>query len=135
MQAAPTEAQIDTRLHSRKHQLAVNIKKAAPLYILLIPSFILVILFSYLPMGGIVMAFQDYKPWLGILHSPWVGMQNFQQIFQFDDSRQAIINTVIISTGKIILGIDYCSSLYGVAVERSTQHRHQTGHSNVGLFA
>lgn len=105
MQAAPTEAQIDTRLHSRKHQLAVNIKKATPLYILLIPSFILVILFSYLPMGGIVMAFQDYKPWLGILHSPWVGFQNFQQIFQFDDSRQAIINTVIISTGKIISGI------------------------------
>lgn len=49
-----------------------EIKLSWHLYILILWSFVLAIIFCYLPMGGIVMAFQDYKPWLGILGSDWV---------------------------------------------------------------
>jgi putative aldouronate transport system permease protein len=74
-----------------------------PLYVMVIPSFILAVVFCYAPMGGLVMAFQDYKPWLGILGSESVGLDNFKRIFEFRESYQAIINTVIIAVSKIIL--------------------------------
>ena len=76
-----------------------------PLYVLILPSFVLAIIFCYVPMGGLVMAFQDYKPWLGITGSQFVGMDNFRQIFEFKESYQATINTLIIAVSKIILGL------------------------------
>lgn len=76
-----------------------------PLYVLLLPSFILAVIFCYIPMGGLVMAFQNYKPWLGITGSEFVGLENFKQIFVFKESYQAIINTLIIAVSKIVLGL------------------------------
>ena len=51
------------------------------------------------------MAFQNYKPWLGIRGSEFIGMENFKQIFMFKESYQAIINTLIIAVAKIICGL------------------------------
>jgi putative aldouronate transport system permease protein len=76
-----------------------------PLYVMILPSFVLAIIFCYIPMGGLIMAFQNYKPWLGIFGSEFVGMDNFLQIFEFQESYQAIINTLIIAVSKIILGL------------------------------
>lgn len=76
-----------------------------PLYVLVLPSIILAIIFCYIPMGGLVMAFQNYKPWLGIRGSEFIGMENFKQIFMFKESYQAIINTLIIAVAKIICGL------------------------------
>ncbi len=76
-----------------------------PLYVLLLPSIILAVIFCYIPMFGLIMAFQNYKPWLGIVGSEFVGMENFLQIFAFEESYQAIINTLIIAISKIILGL------------------------------
>src|SRR5699024_6684512 len=56
-------------------------------------------------MGGLVMAFQNYKPWLGILGSEFIGLENFRRIFEFPESYQAIINTIIIAVWKIVLGL------------------------------
>lgn len=75
------------------------------LYVMVLPSIALAIIFCYVPMGGLIMAFQNYKPWLGIFRSEFVGMENFRQIFEFQESYQAIINTVIIAVSKIILGL------------------------------
>lgn len=82
-----------------------EIRHSWPLYVLLLPSIILAVIFCYIPMGGLVMAFQNYKPWLGIFGSEFVGWENFKQIFAFRESYQAIINTLIIATAKIILGL------------------------------
>ncbi|MCR2047107.1 ABC transporter permease subunit [Acetatifactor muris] len=82
-----------------------EIQHSWPLYVLILPSFVLAIIFCYIPMGGLVMAFQNYKPWLGITGSEFVGWSNFRQIFEFKESYQAIINTVIIAVSKIILGL------------------------------
>ncbi|MDE6053489.1 MAG: ABC transporter permease subunit [Lachnospiraceae bacterium] len=76
-----------------------------PLYVMILPSFVLAVIFCYIPMGGLVMAFQDYKPWLGISGSQFVGMDQFKQIFMFKESYQAIINTLIIAVAKIIFGL------------------------------
>lgn len=69
---------------------------------MLIPAFLWLIFFSIVPMFGIVMAFQDYNPGLGMLRSPFVGLENFEYMLQISDVRQAILNTVIIAVGKII---------------------------------
>lgn len=82
-----------------------EIRHSWPLYVLVLPSIILAIIFCYIPMGGLVMAFQNYKPWLGISGSEFVGMENFKQIFMFKESYQAIINTLIIAVAKIICGL------------------------------
>ena len=82
-----------------------ELKKSWPLYVLCLPALIFVTLFAYAPMGGIVIAFQNYKPWLGITHSDWIGFENFARIFQYEESKQAIINTLIIAVIKIVVGI------------------------------
>lgn len=89
----------------RKGNIRREFKKSWPLYVLILPSFLFVLIFHYAPMFGLVMAFQDYKPWLGILHSTWVGLDNFKQIFSFSESYQAIINTFIIAVWKIVFGL------------------------------
>ena len=76
-----------------------------PLYVLVAPAVILAVVFSYIPMGGLVMAFQNYKPWLGISGSEFIGWDNFKQIFMFKESYQAIINTVIIAVSKMVFGL------------------------------
>lgn len=65
---------------------------------------ILLVIFSFIPMIGIVMAFQNYMPARGILGSPWVGFDNFKFMFQIPDSKQIFMNTLIIALGKILLG-------------------------------
>lgn len=82
-----------------------EVKKNWPLYTLLIPSLICVVIFNYAPMGGLYMAFLDYKPWQGMTGSEFVGFENFVRIFEFPESYQAIINTIIIAVWKIILGL------------------------------
>lgn len=74
-----------------------------PLYLMILPAAVLAVIFCYAPMTGLVMAFQNYKPWLGISGSDFVGWENFKQIFTFKESYQAIINTVIIAVSKIVL--------------------------------
>src|SRR5699024_3611816 len=61
--------------------------------------------FQYAPMGGIVMAFQDFKPWLGFFNYEWVGLEHFRTILEFDHARQVIWNTLIISVLKLIFGL------------------------------
>lgn len=75
------------------------------MYVMLLPAIILALIFNYAPMGGLVMAFQNYKPWLGIMGSEFVGLDNFKQIFEFKESYQAIINTFIIAVSKMVLGL------------------------------
>lgn len=96
-------------LQQTKQPLAQRVKKEEqrswPMYVMLLPAIILALIFCYAPMGGLVMAFQNYKPWLGITGSEFVGLDNFKQIFEFKESYQAIINTFIIAVSKMVLGL------------------------------
>ena len=80
------------------------IQKSRPLYILLLPSAILLLCFSYLPLAGLVMAFQDYTPSLGILHSPFVGFKHFIQFFHSYQFKTTTVNTLVLSFYGILVG-------------------------------
>ncbi|MCA0755457.1 ABC transporter permease subunit [Paenibacillus sp. N4] len=82
-----------------------GLKKTWPLHLLILPATVIAVLFHYLPIIGLVMAFQDYKPWLGFFKSEWVGLQHFEALFLFDESVQVIWNTLIISVLKIVCGL------------------------------
>lgn len=71
-------------------------------WIMLVPAFIWLVLFQIVPMFGIVMAFQDFNPGAGFLHSEFVGLEHFQYMFELNDARVALWNTLIIAVGKII---------------------------------
>ena len=72
-------------------------------HMMLAPGMMFLILFSFIPMFGIIMAFQDYIPTKGILGSPWVGIDNFKYMLEIPDSMSILKNTLIIAIGKIIL--------------------------------
>ncbi|OUP81411.1 sugar ABC transporter permease [Lachnoclostridium sp. An169] len=73
-------------------------------HMMMLPGMIFVLIFSYVPMFGIIMAFQDYVPAKGILGSEFVGLKHFKYMFSLPDIWQILTNTVVIAVGKIILG-------------------------------
>jgi putative aldouronate transport system permease protein len=75
------------------------------LQIMLLPAVILIFIYSYVPMFGLMMAFQDYIPALGILGSQWTGLRNFETLFSMLEFVRALRNTVFIAGCKIVLGI------------------------------
>ena len=87
-----------TQLQKRK------IKSNIPLYVLLFPSIILLIMFAYIPMLGLVIAFKDYSPANGILNSPWAGFKYFTQFFNSVQFGTTMMNTLKISIYSILVG-------------------------------
>jgi putative aldouronate transport system permease protein len=73
-------------------------------FVLLIPGLIFVFIFAYIPLYGIIIAFQDYNPALGF-SSPWVGLENFRFLFKQPNFVRTIWNTLYIAIFKIAGGI------------------------------
>ena len=65
-----------------KSRRLLLLKRSIPLYLLILPSLILLVVFTYIPMYGVTIAFKDYKTGLGIFGSEWVGFENFTTFFQ-----------------------------------------------------
>lgn len=82
-----------------------TLKKNWPLHLMILPSVLVLILYRYIPMGGIVIAFQEYKTYLGIFKSEFVGLDNFTRLFNTPGFLRALYNTVFIAVMKIICGI------------------------------
>jgi putative aldouronate transport system permease protein len=76
-----------------------------PLYLMLAPAIVLVLVYAYAPMVGIVMAFQRVLPGKGIFGSPWVGMSNFQFVLEMPTIFQVIWNTIRIAGLKAVAGV------------------------------
>src|SRR5690348_8243361 len=74
-----------------------NIKKYHFAYLLMLPSILLTLVFNYFPMPGILVAFQDFNLFKGILHSPWVGMKHIHELFNIPLFKESIINTINLS--------------------------------------
>lgn len=74
------------------------------LFLLLLPAVICCILFSYLPMPGVIIAFHNYRFIGGIFGSPWVGFENFRTLFKMKSFGQVFGNTLIISFYKLVTG-------------------------------
>ena len=70
---------------------------------MLIPGMIILLLFHILPMFGIVIAFENFKPAKGFFGSEWVGLKWFRYMFLLPDTKEIFCNTLIIAVGKIVL--------------------------------
>ncbi|WP_028590488.1 ABC transporter permease [Paenibacillus massiliensis] len=72
------------------------------LYILLIPGLLYFLIFKYIPMWGVMLAFKDYQPFLGFWKSEWVGLEHFRVFFQNPDFFMLLRNTLILSFYNLI---------------------------------
>ncbi|CAM4493329.1 putative aldouronate transport system permease protein [Paenibacillus endophyticus] len=71
-------------------------------YLMLLPGLLWLAFFNLLPMYGVLMAFKDFNPGLGIFKSEWIGLENFKYMFELDDSKQVFQNTIFIALLKMI---------------------------------
>lgn len=74
------------------------------LWLLIAPGICFIILFCYIPMYGVLIAFQNFSPYKGMAASPWIGFAHFQDFFGSSDFWRLIKNTVLISVYSLIFG-------------------------------
>lgn len=91
------------RKSERKSKLTM-IRKDLWLYIMLIPGVLHYIIFKYLPMWGILIAFKDYNAYTGFFNSPWVGFKHFTDFFSNPDFGRLLSNTLLISFYNLVFG-------------------------------
>lgn len=75
-----------------------------PVYMLLLPAALLLFVFHYLPIYGIIIAFQDFSPFKGVLGSDWVGFKYFEQFLTDPNFWRVFKNTIVINLMQIIIG-------------------------------
>ncbi len=93
-----------TRSLSREYRRQRRLREL-PLHLMLIPGLALLIIFHYVPMFGIVMAFENFKPAKGFFGSKWVGWDNFVYMAKLPNMGSVLYNTVFIAVLKIIMGM------------------------------
>ena len=72
------------------------------IYLLMLPGLLWLIIFQYVPMWGVAIAFENFQPWQGVLGSPWVGLANFQTFFTSPDLVRLVRNTLLIGLLNIV---------------------------------
>lgn len=72
---------------------------------MVIPRILFVLIFTYIPMGGLIMAFQDFVPAKGLFGSEFVGLKHFKYMFTLPDFSRIVRNTLVIALSKILIGM------------------------------
>lgn len=88
----------------KKKNISGKLKRQLPLHLMLLPGILFTFLFAYIPLYGIIIAFEDYNPLMGFA-SPWVGMKHFEYVFKLPGFINTIRNTLFIAVFKMIGGI------------------------------
>ncbi len=88
---------------SKKGNIWHRVYSDRALYLLLLPSFIIMFIFTYLPMYGVVIAFKDFTPAKGLMGSSWAGFKYFKQYFNSFQFWPTIKNTLILSIYSIVV--------------------------------
>jgi putative aldouronate transport system permease protein len=81
-----------------------NYRKHKYIYLMILPVIAFYLVFHYIPMGGAVIAFQDYKPALGMGRSPWVGFRHFAEFLEGPYALRLIKNTLLLNVYQIVFG-------------------------------
>ena len=87
----------------KKRNLWKEIFKNKEIYLLALPAVIWYIVFSYMPMGGLTLAFKSFKAKLGIWGSPWVGWTHFESLFQDPAFARSVGITLWINLVELLL--------------------------------
>jgi len=85
-------------------KLMMNIKQHPWFYVMIIPAIAYFIVFHYAPMYGVIIAFQDYKPFKGISGSAWVGLKHFSDFITGPFFWRLLRNTLSINIGMLLFG-------------------------------
>ncbi|MCC2687096.1 MAG: sugar transporter permease [Paenibacillaceae bacterium] len=88
---------------ARRKYVKGMLRKDAYLYVMLIPGIVFYIIFHYIPMYGLLIAFKNFELRKGILGSPWVGFKYFRQFFDSPDAWDVIRNTLTINLLELVL--------------------------------
>lgn len=91
----------------KKHKegkLIFNASRDVPMYILLLPAIIILIVFIYVPIYGVTIAFQDFSPYIGYLGSSWVGFKHFKYFLSDSTFWQVMRNTIYLNFLNLIWG-------------------------------
>jgi len=102
-------------MQNTTHRVSIEKTKAKPsllkrfgrqwdLQLMVLPPLLFIFVFSYIPMYGVLMAFQDYSLFEGFAGSPWVGFKHFEMFFGAPEFWTVIRNTVVISLLKLLIG-------------------------------
>jgi len=86
----------------KKKGVLIDIWKARELFLLILPGIIWYIVFAYIPIYGLSLAFKQYKANLGIFRSPWVGLENYKYVFRDPAFMESVFRTIVINFGRII---------------------------------
>lgn len=87
----------------KRKRLFRRIWKNKTIYIVLLPALVWYLVFVYVPMGGLMLAFKDYKANLGILGSPWTGLKHFENLFRDVDFWQSVGRTLKINVIRLLI--------------------------------
>jgi len=102
-QATPDNNVPKQRYFGGFFRIIKRFRRELPLHILLIPAFVVTLIFSYGPMYGLIMAFQDFNPAAGFGASPWIGLENFRWLLNDPSFIRTIPNTFFISIMRIMI--------------------------------
>lgn len=80
-----------------------NWQKDWQLHLMILPGLLFILIFKYMPLGGITIAFKGFLPGKGIWGSPWVGLENFEYMLALPDTKRVMWNTLFIAAAKILI--------------------------------
>lgn len=95
------KGQIEKETNGKRGKLSLQVHY----WLMVLPGFVWIFLFSVVPMVGIIMAFEDFSPSRGWFGSEWVGLENFEYLWRLSDARRVLKNTLIIAGGKLFLNL------------------------------
>lgn len=84
-----------------------RLRENIPLLLMFIPVILFYLIFKYVPMAGLIIAFKDYNFFDGVFHSPWVGFEHFQKLFNNVNTLKIIRNTLLLSSLNIFVGFPF----------------------------
>ena len=101
----PLPAKAKVPLKQRRHNTLVYLRQHWQLYLIfMLPAFVLTIIFRYIPMGGVAIAFMDYNPFRGLWASEWVGFEHFNRFLSSPDFMKYLMNTLKLSVFGLLWG-------------------------------
>lgn len=95
------KGQIEKETNGKRGKLSLQVHY----WLMVLPGFVWIFLFSVVSMVGIIMAFEDFSPSRGWFGSEWVGLENFEYLWRLSDARRVLKNTLIIAGGKLFLNL------------------------------
>lgn len=112
----------EARQIRKKGQARRRMGRHWQLYLLLLIPLIFLVIFKYMPMAGLQIAFRDYNPGAGIWSSPFVGLKHFRTFFKSHEFKKLLSNTLILGFGTVLCSIPFPIAL-GLAINASRHKR------------